>query len=211
MRSILVLVPLLATGCRPDPGTPSYPEPSGWGVDTADTSFLAGPDPYLDGEQRLSLGAFYEGGYSELLPVDDVNIFYYIYNNYTQAEDSNDRVEGYVSDVWTVSGSTWFGGGINATVPVDLSAWDTLHFSVKGQPSETLKSLTVQVETAAGTAPYELFDSGFALDSEWYTFAVPLSFFSSDLSSVSGLFVLVSDAGGGGDVVKIDNLYYTAE
>ena len=51
----------LLLACRPDPGAPSYPERTGRTVDTADTNFLSGPDPYQDGDKRLSLGIFYEG------------------------------------------------------------------------------------------------------------------------------------------------------
>lgn len=201
----------LLLACRPDPGAPSYPDRMGLILDTADTNFLSGPDPYQDGDKRLSLGIFYEGGYSDLIPVDDVTVFYYIYNNYTETTDPDDRVEGYVSAVWTISGQTWFGGGVNATVPVDLSAWDTLHFSVKGLPTETITDLSVNVETAAGSTGVDLFGEGFAMDNTWHTFSFPLSTFSTDFTETNGLFVMVSDAGAGGDAIKIDNLYFTAE
>lgn len=202
---------LMLLACRPDPGQPTYVERTGWTTDTADTQFLSGPDPYEEGEQRLSLGIFYEGGYSDLIEVDDSNVFYYIYNNYTHSEDLNDRIEGYSAAVWTVSNATWFGGGVNSAAPVDLSAWDTLHVTIKGYASESLSDLQVNVETNAGSTAVDLFDEGFALDGEWHEFAIPMKRFSSDLTETTGLFVLVSDAGGSGDIIKIDNLYFTAE
>ena len=60
--------------CRPDPI--EYPYNDGTASDTGaeEENLFAGPDPYQEGEARLSLGVFYESGYSDIIPVDDENI-----------------------------------------------------------------------------------------------------------------------------------------
>ena len=70
---MLVLMTLNLLACREDPGAPEYPDPAQSPGDTGSTDddFLSGSEPYVEGEARLSVGLFYEGGYSDLLEVDD--------------------------------------------------------------------------------------------------------------------------------------------
>ena len=64
--------------CRPDPI--EYPYNDGTASDTGaeEENLFAGPDPYQEGEARLSLGVFYESGYSELIPVDETSFYIWI-------------------------------------------------------------------------------------------------------------------------------------
>ena len=52
------MIALLLFACRPDPGNPQYPE-------MGDLPNFGGPDPYEEGEDRLTLGLFYEMESSE--------------------------------------------------------------------------------------------------------------------------------------------------
>ena len=77
---ILFLVGLVGVlACRPAPI--EYPD-STWGsFDTASSTVdqFLGPNPYEEGDARLSLGIFYEGGFSEEIPIDEVDSFFYIW------------------------------------------------------------------------------------------------------------------------------------
>ena len=192
---------LLLLACRPDPGSPTYPDPSA--VDTADTGenddFYDGPDPWEEGEARLSLGAFYEGGASEVLPVDDVTRHYYIYSGtYTQTVD-----------VIVHGGGDWWGGGITWDSPEDLSGWSTLHVSVKAS-TESFATLDLHLNGGGVEATVAATSYGFSSDGEWHHLAVPLADFVSggaNLSSVVGPFILIGTAGTAGDELRVDNLY----
>ncbi len=203
---------LLALACRPDPGSPAYPDPTAShdsGVDTGDPNNYPGPDPYIAGESRLSLGAFYEGGYSELMPVDDVSLFFYIYSStFTQETETTERIEGYVSDRITVGGVGWWGGGIQSNATVDLSAWDTLHFSAM---SEDIADFDIRMQSGTEGA-VEASGYGFAGDGEWHAMEIPLSDLTGvTLSTVTGLFIFIGEGDPEGSVIYFDNLYYTAD
>ena len=72
---MIVLFTLLA--CRPDPGTPNYPEPGPW-TRTGDDFYV---DALAPGEERLAIGLFYEGAATESWPIDDTDSHFYIYSN----------------------------------------------------------------------------------------------------------------------------------
>ncbi len=111
---------LLSLACRPDPGVPHYDQQedfSNLGQPVEDAS-LPGPDPYELGELRYSLGVFYEGGFSDSIPVDGQSGNYYIYVleadqgalTYAQMPEG-DHVEGLTADRIIYSGHGWWGGG----------------------------------------------------------------------------------------------------
>ena len=201
---------LLALACRPDPGNPTYPDPGSLSdIDTSDPDFYSGPDPYVSGEDRLSLGAFYEGGYSELMPVDDVTLFYYIYSNtFTQIPDDTERIEGYASERFTISSVGWWGAGIHSNAGVDLSAWTTVHVSAKSADIDNF-ALHMQSgeEGVVQAAAY-----GFAGDGEWHTMDIPISSFAGvDSSTLTGLLLFIGESDPEGSVIYFDNIYFTAD
>lgn len=207
---------LLLLACRPDPGSPDYPDPSA--VDSGDTGqeddFYPGPDPWQEGEARLSLGLFYEGGASEALPVDDVTRHYYIYSaTYSETVDVIDRVEGYESAVIVHGGGEWWGGGITWDQPEDLGEWRTLHLSLRSG-SDSFATLSLHLTGGGTEAIVAATDYGYSADGAWHHLAVPLADFASagaDLSSVTGPFVLVGTAGTAGDELRVDNLYMSGD
>ena len=89
--SIVALV-----GCREDPGDPNYPVYEAVGA--TDPDFLPGPFPFQEGDERLSVGVFYEGGASEVIEIDNVSNNYFIYEGTYEQFPSEDRVEGLVSE-----------------------------------------------------------------------------------------------------------------
>lgn len=207
---------LLLLACRPDPGDPSYPDPSL--LDSGDTGgdpdFYLGPDPYQAGEARLAFGAFYEGDASDYLIVDDVTRFYYIYSStYTQTVDLVDRVEGYESAVIEHAGTAWWGGGLHWNSAENLSGWTTLHVSLRsghaGFGTLELHLTGGEVEAVLDATAY-----GWAADDEWHHLSVPLADFGAagaDLGSVTSPFAMVGGSGEAGDELRVDNLYFSAE
>lgn len=211
---LTLLVGLGALACRPDPGDPAYPDLGSASDDTGEGSDLPeGPDPYEEGEARLSLGAFYESGYSEIVPIDDTTTHYYIYSDtYSQGVDTQDVVEGRESAVIEHGDVGWFGGGITWDAGGDLSDWTTLYVSLRSG-DDSFGNLSIRMlggtEVALAAADY-----GWATDGQWNHLAFPLADFEAggvDLGAVTGPFIFIGEGGAPGDLLKIDNLYLTQD
>lgn len=211
----LPLLPLLAVavlGCRPDPGSPDYPDASDFGADTGtDSELPAGPDPFEEGDRRLSVGLFYEGGYSDIIEINDEDTHYYIYDStYTQGVEINDVVEGREAAVFEHGSSGWFGGGVTWDVPKDMSEWDTLFVSLKSQDS-SLAEIALHF-IGGGEGIEQAADYGWVPDGRWHHLEIPLSAFpEANRAAVTGPFVIIGVDGVSGAELKIDNLYFTGE
>ena len=100
-------------GCAPELGTldktdPSIDEALGVGVPEPPVNPPpVPPDPFQPGDERLSVGYFYEGGWSKEIPINRVttNYFIFIFDEnrppfdtltYDQI-DVSDRIEGLIS------------------------------------------------------------------------------------------------------------------
>lgn len=205
---------LLLLACRPDPGDPVYPDPSLTTGTTPTDEFYPGPVPYEDGDRRLVFGAFYEGDASDFLVVDEVTRHYYIYEGtYTQTTDVVDRVEGFQSDVIVHAGGPWWGGGVNWDTTEDLASWTTLHVSLRSS-SSTFASVELRVAGGGTESGVDAAAWGWTADGQWHHVAVPLSAYTdqgTDLGAVSAPFILVGLTGAGGEELRVDNLYWSAE
>lgn len=211
MRLLPALIGLLA--CRPDPGLPSYPDTGTAATDTSEPALPEGPDPYEAGEARLSIGLYYESGYSDLIEINDVDTHYYIFEStYTEGVELQDVVEGREASLITHGAVGWFGGGITWDTPRDLSAWTTMYVSLRsGDPGFADLNLhfTGGTEAIVSAADY-----GWAADGQWHHLQVPLADFvagGADLSIVTAPYVLIGAGGTEGEQLKVDNLYYTQD
>lgn len=209
----LALCLCLATACRPTPGTPSYPDV------TADTGGggggggLPGDDPWDGSSPRLTYGAFYEGGSTDQLIVDNSTIFYYIYeNSFAQLED-DDHVEGLRADRLIVQNASlgFWGGGIHfdGLAPQDLSAWTTLHVALKSEDPEMAALELGMVAGSEGRAATS--DYGFAADGEWHVLNIPLADLGIPLTQVTVGLLLISTTAVQDTSVLIDDLYLTTQ
>lgn len=208
MRNVL-LIGILA-GCRPDAGSPVYPEPEAYDPTASDPDFY-GDDPYEEGDDRLSLGLFYEGGASVDLPVDDTTRHFYVYESTFAAVPSDDRVEGYVSDSIEPAGGAWWAGGVHWDVPEDLSSWDTLHLSLKSRDA-AMEGMELGMNGGGTEARVGVDSFGFVADGTWQTFEVPLQHFvdgGADLSQVSVPLILAGEGAAAGTSMLVDDLYFT--
>lgn len=212
MRPQTTFVLLALAGCRADPGRPDYSglsEVFERANETRDNDVLPGPDPYVAGEDRLGLGIFYEGSASEVVPIDGTASAYYIFlanNQLTFVQTSAaDRVEGRQSDLFTLAGAPWWGGGVVWDPVRDLRPWTVLSVSLKSNDLEDV-NVTVgsTVEVALPASSY-----GYAGDGQWHNLTIPLSDFEAggvDLSAIRLVFAL-GGVGGSGARLLVDNVY----
>lgn len=197
---------LLLLACRPDPGAPSYPDP---GADTDDSGggYLPGPDPYADGDARLSLGIFYEGEASETVLIDNDSAFFYIYESSFSVVPSDTFIEGFASDQVVVSRDTWWGGGIHWNEGRDLSAYTHMVVHLR---SDDIADIEIGMR---GTSEAKLAASayGFTSDGEWHQLAIPLADFSGvNLGAVDIPLILAGTGHSAGSSLLIDDLYLEA-
>lgn len=194
---------LLLLACHPDPGAPDYPEREPWVVD--DDNFY--DDPLAPGEERLSIGLFYEGVATESVPIDDQDAHFYIYENTFSVQTTDDRYEGYVADTIVHGSLAWWGGGVHWDTPRDLSGWEALHFAVR-----TTDDVSWSVGMTGGGVEGRVAVSalGIAADGAWHVVDVPLDAFPGvDLTSVTVALLLVGESGETGDEITLDDLYFT--
>lgn len=219
MKALGIVIALLGlAACREDPGDPDYsdsPIPATAEGD-GDGTTLPGPNPYEPGTPRLSLGAFYESGYSEVVAIDDVTTHYYIFVvegsdelTYTQ-ETTTEHIEGTIADRIELNGTAYWGGGIIWDTARDLASWSRLVVSLKSSDA-AFSTLDVIVQSGATATETRLSANqyGFANDGEWHTIEVPLADFTAagfDASQTRAPFIL-SGTGNAGQVLLVDNLY----
>ncbi|MFO0746581.1 MAG: hypothetical protein U1F43_13055 [Myxococcota bacterium] len=217
-RSIAFISLMFWAGCRADAGDPDESrlgpivDPPGFFAEP-----LPGPDPYVEGEARLSLGIFYEGGYSQLIAIDEQTVHYYIYLaqpsgqlTYRQIRD-DDRVEGVVSDRIIHGGLGFWGGGVHFDVARDLRAWQTLHVSLKSS-SPAFAEIKIGMNSDGAIETVDAGDYGWAADGTWHTLAIPLTDLADlgvDLGAVTAALTLSGGSGTSADSLKIDDVYFT--
>ena len=183
-------------------------ENAGVGVPSGDPMV----DPFQAGEKRLSVGRFYEGGKSDSVEINGENTHLYLYENTVALEASEDRLEGMISDGIVHGGNAWWGFGIHWDSTRDLSAFGTLYISLK---STTFTNIEIGM-TGANNDRHIVKASayGYVNDGMWHTLAIPLADFAGDglnLSAVSSPFNLTGPGGSAGDVMLLDNVYFTDE
>lgn len=221
MAPVLALAGSLA--CRPDPGTPDYSStPQNVNPDLGTVMNPQGSDPFVEGEARLSVGLFYEGGFSQQILVngEDVNYFIFIVEGsgdltYDQ-ETTEDRVEGATADRFTLRGTPFWGGGIIYQRPRDLSRWRTLHVALKsGDASFQQIDLTLQYGpdgSAATAVSVPLTNYGYVNDGEWHDITIPLADFPGlNRAQIRSPFILGGTGAVRGDALLVDDLYFLAE
>jgi hypothetical protein len=184
------------------------------------------PDPWQPGEERLSVGVFYECGRSETIFIDDVTTNYFIFvvdeNNpsetltYRQGT-LEDRLEGRISDVITLLDQPFWGGGVIWFEPIDLSAWTTMFVAFKSSdPSFATFDIALQSEEGEDPTGFSLDprNYGYTNDGEWHFLQIPLQDaidLGWDPSTARSPFIFSAPGGNEGDVLLIDNLYFTKD
>jgi hypothetical protein len=210
MRAALLAVLFVAVGCRPSPGPNMYGNQEMFG--DAGSSGLPGPDPFVPGSERLSVGVFYESKFSQVIPIDNVTTHLYIYSNTVTITDDSDHIEGFASSRVTHNGQGFVGFGVNWDSAKDMSAWTHLHVSFKS--SDAIFS-TFQVGMSNGTpVDVDVTKYGYANDGQWHSLVIPMAdFVGVDFATVVAPFVIAGtgDMTDLGQSFLIDDLYFTAE
>lgn len=212
-RATLPMLLVLAAACRPDPGTPSYPDVSG-DSGTVDDGGLPGDNPF-DGSPRLTYGVFYEGGATDALVVDDSTINYYNYeNSFTQLTDADDYVEGFSADrliVQNGAANGFWGGGVHfdGVGNQDLSAWTTLNVALKSEDKQ-METFELGMN-GGGESRVAVSDYGFTADGEWHFIDIPLADLNISLDQVSVGLVFIGIPAVDDTSILIDDLYLSIE
>ncbi len=211
IKSLTILSLLLSfSACRPPSGPDDY----------ASQEYI--PDAAMpidlilaEGEERLSLGIFYEGPFTQEVLIDDVSSHFYIYEeSFSLIAFDGDRIEGLSCDLLTHRGGAWWGGGVHWDEARDLSEWSTLHLSLKSDASsfESLQLAMNNSDTAQ--AKLNLSPYGFKTDDAWHSLEIPLADLEQqglDLTQVMAPLVLIGQAGMSGDRLLIDAVYLSRQ
>jgi len=215
----------LVGGCAADLGTPDYSDQVGL-REPVDPFPPVPPDPFQPGDERLSVGYFYEGGSSAEILINTVTTDYFVFaidedepvatRSFGEGT-STDRVEGLLSYEVTLNGSPFWAGGIIWFEPIDLSNWTTMFVSFKSSdPSFANFELTLQSGEGEEPAGVVLDPTayGYANDGEWHFLEIPLQDAIDrgwDPRTARSPFIFSAPGGEPGDVMLIDNLYFTKD
>ena len=219
MRRLLLLATLaLGTACQAELGDSDYESQESFaaiadaGGDGGDGA-LSGPDPFSEGDQRLAIGAFYEGGSSIEVPIDELTTHLYVYEQTLSLQLDPERVEGRESMRISHGGGLWCGMGVHWDGGRPLTDWTALHLSARSSDA-AFADFEVGMNDASGTSKVKMSDYGFRGDGAWHTMVIPLADLEAaglDLSSVQAPFVLLGGPGAAGSAVLIDAVYITAD
>lgn len=211
-------------GCVADAGEPpDYSDHIGL-VPPVDPTPIIEPDPYEPGEDRLAVGAFYEGGRSDtiLLNGDTTNYFIFVIEGtmmltYSQST-STDRIEGVLSAELTLEGTPFWGGGIIWDEPIDISEWTTMFVGFKSSdPSFANFDVTLQygeAETSPVGVALDPTDYGYTNDGEWHFLEIPLQDAIDagfDPTVARSPFIVGGRGNTAGDQLLVDDLYFTKD
>ena len=112
-------------GCGEDTplgNAPIYEEEIEDTASTSSNNYQPGPDPFEEGEQRMGIGDSYEGASTDSVTIDDMKVFFYIYEDTFVLNQAFDEViEGIFSYKIVSKGRGWWGGGIHSNATVDIS------------------------------------------------------------------------------------------
>jgi len=226
-------------GCA-DLGDPNYSSQVGL-RDSIQGPFYPFPpvarDPYQPGDERLSVGYFYEGGRSETIRINTVTTNYFIFvtdlnrpgQTLTGGQvPSRDRLEGLESIKFTTAEQPFWGSNIFWEEAIDLSEWTTMFVGFKSSDDSFARiNLTLQSgetppdfpppgppppDPIGFTIPASTY--GYANDGEWHFLEIPLQDFIDrgwDPSNARSPFGMAGDTSQSGDTLLIDNLYFTKD
>lgn len=214
---------LTLTACRPDPGPDDYASQEAFRFDAGaprPENYVEGPDPWVEGEARLSVGLFYEGGATETVTIDDVTAHFYVYENtFAVVAEGQGQREGLSADRIVHAGTPWWGGGVHWDTPRDLSAYTTLHVSLRSADAafrEVKLGMTSGAEGSASRVETQLpaTDYGYSNDGAWHDLAIPIADFEAkglDLGAVSIPLLLGGGSGTSAESLLIDDVYFGGE
>ena len=203
----------LLGSCLPDAGDPPDYTDHADLIPPVETLPVIAPDPFQPGDARLAVGLFYEGGRSETIPINGLTTNYFIFEGSYQQQTSTDRLEGQTSDELTLNGTSFWGGGIIWSEPIDLSDWTTMYVGFKSSdPSFENFDLTLQSGVTSTDTVLDPVAYGYTNDGEWHFLQIPLQDAIDagfDPSTVRSPFIIGAAGGVAGEVLLVDNLYFT--
>lgn len=227
-RSLILFGVVAALGaCHEDPGVGDYASqepfdfPDVAEADAAEAEPEEGPDPFVDGEFRLSFGTFYESGASTFFPVDDATVFLFLYaDEFSSAQSVSlnpvpEPLEGFEATEIVYGPIGWFGFGIHLGEGQsrDMSDWDTLHVSLRSA-DPGFAEVEIGMNGVDGSGAVRATDYGYSNDGAWHSLEIPVQDLVSnglDLLQTSAFVVVTGTGGAEGETALIDGVYFTSE
>lgn len=205
-------------GCNGDDGL-TDPPPNYGSDDTSGSVngiYQAGDDPYEEGELRAGIADFYEGPSSSSIAVDDVDVFFYVWEDtFSAIQNFEEPAEGLYSLEWFSKGRGWWGGGIHHTTgSFDISMYNTLHLAMRSSSAE-MADITVGMVSVDSTsdATVQAADYGWTADGTWHTIEIPLADFEAAGAALTAietpLFLVGENATTEGESIWFDDIYLT--
>ena len=199
---------LLLFGCR-GPGGPDDYQSQEIFVDAS----MPIETELRDGEERLSLGLFYEGPATELYPVDNLKSHFYIYEDtFSLTEIESDRIEGSRCSQIRYNNLGWWGGGIHWDESRDLSKWSTLHISLKSTAVAFQELQLAMNNSDTERTLLKVSDYGYQSDGQWHSLEIPLVDFinaGADLEAIQAPLVFDGKRGEPNDLLLVDGVYFS--
>lgn len=179
------------------------------------------PDPYQRGKERLSVDVFYEGGRSKTIKVNGFRNHFYIFGFNEFGRDTftlvpaGDRMEGEQSDLFTLVGTAFWGGGIVWDEPIDLSGWEYLFVALKSA-DPSFARIDLSLLSGEGDGPRSVAldprTYGYVNDGEWHFLRIPLADAVArgwNPRQARSPFIIGGAGNRAGDRLYVDNLYLT--
>ena len=188
---------------KPDPGASKYEQQEPF--PKQDSGSLPGPMPYQPGQKRLSVGAFYEGGASDTIAVDEMTAHLYVYDNTVKLVPEPDHIEGKTATRAAFNGMTWWGFGVHWDMPRSLAAWTKMHVSLSSPDADYAM---VQIGMNNTNPVFvEASAYGYVNDGQWHSLTIPVHDFIAaglDVSQVAAPFVLTGGMATVGEKVIVN-------
>ena len=163
-------------------------------------------------EERLSLGVFYDGPFSESLAVDDETRHLYIYEETVGITTSLESFEGALSNTVSYNGLGWWGLGIHWDEADDLSSWAALNLAVRVSAENEFQNMKVRIADAAeNDFTFRLKEYGLANHTGWQPLSLPLAEATAagvDLATVVLPMELFGGGNSSGASFDIDGVFF---
>ncbi|MEO0592287.1 MAG: hypothetical protein AAFZ38_01800 [Myxococcota bacterium] len=225
--TVSVVTTVFLIACRDDAPTPNY-DAFAEIFDRAtagDAESIPGPDPYLEGEERLVFVPYYDSeGFSDTISPGVAGIDSFIFTTefgdqptFDQDESTN-RIEGSSAQLFTFTGQGgfWGTGYFSENRPLNLTGFETLVIGLQGGGDPS----SAEVEISMGSGPpgddrvlasVNASDYGYLNNTEWQLLLIPLQDFIDRGVDPFGITVplqLVNTTTFQGDTLLVDNVYF---
>ena len=227
MKRVAIALCFVFAACGDDRPDIDYSSHEGVREATS-TDFLPSPVRFDRTIPRLSFGMFYElasnSPNERRILQNNLDSFFFIFDlagdgtgDFTgDIEETSDRVQGKFANRFVHGGQSFWGFQVFWALTKDISQYDALYVSLKSS-SATYADIEVAVQSGPPfpsptvSAAVRASTYGYVNDGQWHSLRIPVSDLEAlgvDLRAVRVPFQLTGDAGEGGELLFIDDVFY---